>query len=152
MTKQAVGRLTPSLPILLMMLFTVSSTKAPQPTGKPGSQETHGSQRKLDQVNQLRLSHAYEKLPLRFEANQGQTSLEAEFVSRAPGYTLFLTPREAVFSMSVPRAKGIARPQSSPNNSVLRMKLVGASQKTQVVGLEPLHGKSNYFVGNDPQQ
>ena len=34
---------------------------------------------------------SYAKLPLSFEANQGQTDARVKFVSRGPGYTMFLT-------------------------------------------------------------
>jgi len=35
---------------------------------------------------------------------------------------------------------------------VVRLKLVGANANAKVVGLEPLPGKSNYFIGNDPKE
>ncbi len=40
----------------------------------------------------------YGKLPLSFEANQGQVSGPVQFLSRGLGYTLFLTGDEAVLS------------------------------------------------------
>src|ERR1700687_5752393 len=43
------------------------------------------------------LLNAYTSLPMRFEENVGQTDHRVEFLSRGPGYTLFLTPGEAVF-------------------------------------------------------
>ena len=43
-----------------------------------------------------RVSAAYGQLPLSFEANIGQADREVRFVSRRPGYTLFLTSSEAV--------------------------------------------------------
>ena len=42
---------------------------------------------------------SYGKLPLSFEANQGQTDSQVEFLSRGPGYALFLTRNEAVLSL-----------------------------------------------------
>ena len=36
--------------------------------------------------------------------------------------------------------------------ATLHMKLVGANSEAKVVGLDPLPGKSNYFIGNDPQK
>jgi hypothetical protein len=39
------------------------------------------------------------KLPLSFEANQGQTDARVKFLSRGPGYTLFLTGDEAVLGL-----------------------------------------------------
>ena len=42
---------------------------------------------------------AYGKLPLTFEANRGQTDAQVKFLSRGPGYNLFLTSTEAVFEL-----------------------------------------------------
>src|SRR5215208_1106254 len=36
--------------------------------------------------------------------------------------------------------------------AVLRMKFVGGAAEPQVVGLEELRGKSNYFIGSDPEK
>jgi len=98
----------------------------------------------------------YGRLPLAFEANQGQTDLQVKFFSRGTGCSLFLTSAEAVLSLR--RASG-QRPGSSPGESlpptreeasVLRMRLVGANPKAEVTGQDELPGKSNYFIGNDP--
>src|ERR1035441_8505566 len=39
------------------------------------------------------------RIPLSFEANQGQTDSVVKFFSRGDGYALFLTPTEAVFKL-----------------------------------------------------
>jgi hypothetical protein len=44
--------------------------------------------------------HQYGRLPLSFEANDGQTDPQVKFLSRGRGYSLFLTPTEAVLSLS----------------------------------------------------
>ena len=111
---------------------------------------------------------AYGRLPLSFEANQGQTDEQVKFLSRGKGYTLFLTSTEAVLSLNsrqnAPRAQRdistsysaalASSAVSSPKqrSAVLRMKLVGANPEAEVVGREELPGKSNYFIGNDPKQ
>ncbi len=46
---------------------------------------------------------------------------------------------------------------SAPDNrgsirDVVRLKLVGANADAKVVGIDPLPGKSNYFVGSDPRK
>src|SRR5258708_8918378 len=46
------------------------------------------------------LRMAYGKLPLSFEPNQGQTDRRVDYVARGKGYTLFLSPNEAVLSLS----------------------------------------------------
>ncbi len=46
-----------------------------------------------------RLDATYGKLPLSFEANQGQTDRAVKFLSRGRGYALFLTGDEAVLTL-----------------------------------------------------
>jgi hypothetical protein len=88
-----------------------------------------------------RVVDSYGKLPLSFEANRGQTAPQVKFLARGPGYTLFLTPDAAVLSLG--RQK---------TNAVLRMQLQGANARASVTGADALPGKSNYFIGSDPNQ
>ncbi len=112
----------------------------------------------------------YGKLPLSFEINRGQTDEAVKFLSRGKGYTLFLTSTDAVLSLR----KGSAEPEAQvprlvndrggtgvspvasgsplPQPAVLRMKLLGANPEARVTGIEELPGKSNYFIGNDPEK
>jgi len=55
----------------------------------------------------------YGKLPLSFEANQGQVDSRVKFLSRGNGYSLFLTNRAAVLSLSKPPESRPA-PEGSP--------------------------------------
>jgi hypothetical protein len=65
--------------------------------GGPSLRATDDGQRTTDQsVLSARVTDAYGKVPLSFEANRGQTDEPVKFVSRGSGYTLFLTPTEAV--------------------------------------------------------
>jgi len=52
----------------------------------------------------LRIIEIYGKLPLSFEANQGQTDSQVKFLSQGRGYSLFLTSTEAVLSLRKPEA------------------------------------------------
>ena len=88
-------------------------------------------------ASSLAWANGYGKLPLSFEANQGQTDARVKFLSRGRDRTLFLTSTEAVL-----RTKG----------GVVRMKLEGANPAPRVLGVDELPGKSNYFVGNDPEK
>src|SRR5437763_2175579 len=54
---------------------------------------------RVHEAAQSRLVEAYGKLPLSFEANQGQFGPKVMFASRNRGYSLFLTPTEAVLSL-----------------------------------------------------
>jgi len=98
---------------------------------------------------------AYGKLPLHFEANRGQIHKDVRFISRGPGYSVYLTEREAVLALPRPSDRDSrsalpsdTRIQSSP--VVLRMSLAGAAAKPRVSGVEERPGKANYFIGSDP--
>src|SRR5260370_5570998 len=41
----------------------------------------------------------FARTPLTFEANQGQTDAQVQYLARGPGYTLFLTAAEAVLAL-----------------------------------------------------
>ena len=48
------------------------------------------------------VAERYGKLPLSFEANQGQTDARVKFLARGPGYAVFLTADEAVLTLRPP--------------------------------------------------
>src|SRR4051812_11674301 len=53
--------------------------------------------------DQHRLRTVYRQVPLSFEPNQGQSAGPAQFLSRGPGYSIFLTPSGAVLALARPR-------------------------------------------------
>ena len=63
-------------------------------------------------------TRAYGRLPLSFEANRGQTSAQVDFVSRGSGYTLFVTPTEAVLTLRAPSTR---RPTTTNPNHRARL-------------------------------
>src|SRR2546430_16485591 len=71
----------------------------------------------------VRVSEAYGKLPLYFEANKGQTDEQVRFLARGTRSTLFLTPSEAVLAFT---HRGVSR-------TVLRMTFIGANPEPSVV-------------------
>ena len=100
-------------------------------------------------------------LPLFFEPNQGQTDPQVRFLARGAGYGLFLTANEAVLELQQtpsPFGSGQAKNSRQPSavslqpsaDNVIRMRLDGANSSARVSGAEPLPGKSNYFIGNNP--
>src|SRR5437773_8845814 len=92
-----------------------------------------------------RMSEAYGKLPLQFEANRGQTHKDVRFLSRGAGYSLYLTGGEAVLVLSKPSAdakRDTRSTQARPDKSVaLRVSLEGAARKPLVSGIDELPGK-----------
>ena len=90
---------------------------------------------------------AYGRIPLIFEANQGQSDARVKFLAHGNGYGLFLTAEEAVLVLqpAATRAGLPARP-----TSVLRLKLAKANPSPEVTASDELPGKSNYLIGQDP--
>ena len=194
------------LPALAVISLALISTRFPVPQGSTATpsrpEQALGDARTAGAAH---VAASYGRLPLSFEANQGQTDGRVKFLSRGRGYALFLTGNEAVLSLrsqksSVRSQNQETRPWSvvnrqlgratdhglgtadaalssllsTPNSllpgfdpqlptpdsllppaeasSVVRLQLVGASTRAQVVGLDELPGKSNYFIGNDPKK
>src|SRR5512136_987886 len=52
------------------------------------------------------IRHPHGNPPLTFEANHGQVDGRVRFLSRGPGFTLFLTADEAVLSLKAPAQNG----------------------------------------------
>ena len=112
----------------------------------------------LAPATQPSIASAYGQLSLSFEANRGQTAPQVRFLSHGQGYSLFLTDSEAVLTLARPPASTRVKQRSSlpaPKNlqsrtDLIRMRLAGASSVAHVAGTDPLPGKVNYFIGNDP--
>ncbi len=109
----------------VLLAFTALTSLA-QSTAKPHLQPNFG------------------KVPLSFEANRGQVDARVQFLSRGPGYALFLTPGEAVLELHKGKLADV--------NSTLRMKLQGANASASATGKEVLPGTANYFFGSDPKK
>jgi hypothetical protein len=119
-------------------------------------------------VDQSKILESYGQLPLSFEPNAGQTDARVKFLSRGPGYTVFLTGNDAVLALAAgaknkanTSAAGSAlpflgfrdlstpRPEPQKTSAVLRMHLIGANPHSQVAGMDQLPGTTNYFLGKD---
>lgn len=132
-----------------------------------GGPKTSSPSSETNQQVRAKLFEAYGNLPLSFEANHGQMNSDVEFVSRGNGYSLFLTPTEAVFSLNKPlntptvspaKAKLQAarnqseRPLAANRRAVVRLKFGNTNPTPLMEGQDQLPGKSNYFFGDNPQQ
>src|SRR5258706_12829782 len=88
---------------------------------------------------QSRVLDTYGRLPLAFEANQGQTDPQVKFVSRGTGYNLFLTATEAMLALrkgsghdhNASATKALPRAEASAG---LHMKRLGANSKPDALG------------------
>src|SRR6266550_7605367 len=75
-----------------LAIYGTASERASQPSSGAKGADTRGTL-------SARVADAYAKLPLSFEANQGQADAQVQFLARGPGYGLFLTSTEAVLSL-----------------------------------------------------
>jgi hypothetical protein len=77
----------------------------------------------------------YGKIPLSFEANEGQADRRVQFLSRGAGFGLFLTSGEAVVETQ---------------DATLHMQLLGGNAAAVASPIDPLPGSVNYIQGNNP--
>ena len=100
------------------------------------------------------------RAPVVFEPNQGQFDPEVRFASRTAGYNLFITGQETVFVLRAGRAPSHSRSSHEEGREqerastieVVRMSLKGAREPSEVQGVEPTGGVSNYYLGGDPDR
>lgn len=119
------------LPVYILLSLVLTALLPGAPSARPSS--TPALEASANATTMARL-------PLQFEANAGQADASVEFLAHGQGYTLFLTPAEAVLALSAPGA------------GVLRLQFVGADSEPQVVGVDELPGVVNYYFGRDPAQ
>src|SRR5438128_1500239 len=86
--------------IAVTSLLAISGAGPNLPSGSAMDPEPFGSSARPQPSaaaapSSPRLAH-FGRIPLSFEANQGQTDPQVQFLARGPGYTVFLTATEAV--------------------------------------------------------
>jgi hypothetical protein len=113
------------------------------------AQTTTPSTQPVPPASAQKLIH-YDKLPLGFEPNEGQTSEKVQWLARGPEYTLFLSGHDAVLDLN--KVKAAEGPGQAPtlSSTAVWMKLLDANSAPLAHGEEPLAGKVNYFTGSDP--
>ena len=150
----------------ILFLFIILLSLYVNPIGKKGADSRITAEQEVAD----KAAKAYGKLPLYFEANHGQSDPQVKFLSRGPGYALFLTNAETVLALKKPLAGAddssvISRVLSMRSGgkqkiidgkvskeAVLKMNLVGSNPNPKIAGLEKLPGKSHYLSGNNPEK
>ena len=123
------------------------------------SQELNGAR--------ARLAESYGKLPLHFEANNGQLDPQVKFLCRGIGYNFFLTRTEVVLALkkadspseishskdlrAVPNEEVHTQADPSVPENIFRMQFVDANSEPQIEGEDLLPGTVNHFIGNNPR-
>ncbi|MBD2775164.1 SBBP repeat-containing protein [Iningainema tapete] len=130
-----------SLMGLSKLVAPLSSVAAPKPVAV------------TDAMKLAHVSKINNLLPLNFEANQGQTDKQVKFLSRGNGYSMFLTPKQVVLTLMPTKTtkQQAVKSHKQVDGTILQMEWVGANQTSQVLGLNTLSGKSNYFIGKNPK-
>jgi len=156
----AVFKIRPAF-ILLIAFAASNLTGGSRIPSAIAGQNTQRATSALPVATEARALAGYRRLPLSFEPNVGQSDSSVDFLSRASGYTLFLSGGEAVLSLQgqtrkkspelVPDLVKSNHPQKAHSATVLRMQLLGSDAKASVRGMQQLPGRSNYIHGNNPK-
>lgn len=137
-----------TLCLLAVVAAASAGRRVWQATAKPASATATAN---------ARWQTAYAKLPLSFELNRGQARQPIQFLARGDGYNLALLPDKAVLTLSQATTKATVatsddKAAAQSVSATVQIKLAGANQQARVSGGAPLPGKSNYFLGADPQK
>ncbi|MFN0087422.1 MAG: SBBP repeat-containing protein [Blastocatellia bacterium] len=84
----------------------------------------------------------FAEIPLSFEADSANTG----FVARGRGYSMRLAANRIRLGLASCRKDPGANPSID-----LDLRLLGASPGAAIESMDPLPGRSNYFIGNDPR-
>jgi hypothetical protein len=153
-TRLVLAALCLGLPIITRMRATSSSPIAHHDPGLDTHRDATGG------GNQS--GTRFKALPLRFELNVGQTDRQARFIASTPSGDTFLTPSEMVLRVRE-ASSGPAKKPDTPSqkskqvravtaSAVVRLRTVHANPNARITGLDPLPGRTNYFIGNNPKE
>jgi len=118
--------------MLTALLVLEGCTGCPPSTGGTGGYTSRGPGQT-----------GHDGLPLNFEPNEGQFDPQCRFLARGRRFDLFLSRSEIVFSS---RNDLVAR------KGAMRVRLADANAQAVVQGMDPLPGKVNYFIGDNPEK
>jgi len=82
----------------------------------------------------------YGRLPLAFEPNVSHPESGVQYLAHGNGYTIFIGANDAALAL-----------KGSSSSAVLHMKLSGGNATNALIASDELPGKSNYILGNRPE-
>src|SRR5918994_3539412 len=109
-----------------------SQSGAVTPVSEPGAAPQMSEEEAID---------AYEKLPLSFVPNEGQTDEAVRYYAQGAGYGFFFTKEGATLSFAQGKGRG---------GHALGLDFLGADPHATLTAQERLPGKVNYLVGDEP--
>jgi hypothetical protein len=96
-------------------------------------------------------------VPLYFEANRGQSDAPVQFIARTRDGVFRLTASEALVTLAKASAptgskKTVERTRwNKLQTTSLRLQFLGANPAARISGTDPLPGKVNYLLGDNPK-
>ncbi len=94
--------------------------------------------------------------PMQFEPNLGQTDPQVQFMARGVGYTVFLTPTEAVLVLPAGESqlnvnsKGVATPARA--KQIIQLQVLNANPSAGIHGVKETPTTIHRLIGADPTQ
>jgi Beta-propeller repeat len=100
------------------------------------------------------------RLPLCFEANQGQAASAAQYLAHSRSGTVLLSPASATVVLTTAQAPAPGSRtrladrlrDRQVQSHTISLEFLGANSRALMTGLDTLSGKANYFLGSDPTQ
>jgi hypothetical protein len=137
-------------PLLILLALCLVIPINVRPIARAFALYESGSNNRYDLADHSNIRMAasatkYRNLPLSFEpiGQEGNTS----FLSRGQGYGFNLTPNEVVVNLM---DSSQSSKSAKPSTTSLAIAFAGARHNPLLKGLDPVSGKSNYFIGRDP--
>ena len=158
-SRRIAARLLPAVAAIALLTSSLPSVSSAA-SGAGRSRTAHETEARQSPLTpaeanaaRSRFEEVYSASPLQFEVNRGQADRRFDFLSRAGGYDVLVSPTETVFALKEERREKRGNsPHAAPHVVVLGMKLVGASAGAAPSGEGQLAGRVNYFKGGDSPQ
>ena len=120
----------------LLLMFISAAARTGTPLEQPGK-STHIAAKNLSPQERSSMQDAYRRLPLYFVENRGQAGERVKYYQRGGGHTAYFTPEGISFALG---DKGVQATLTA----------AGMRKGVDIVASEPLKGRVNHFVGDDP--
>jgi hypothetical protein len=136
--------------VLLAVVAAMVTSPGPDPVAAESPSRSAQSRLAPDRE----ATSALRRLPLHFEENLGQVDGTVSHLVRARGYIAYFTPQQTVFALRSggPDADALDGREGPYDIDVVRMRFAGGCAEQSVTARNPHEGRSNYFIGNDPDQ
>src|ERR671910_2738477 len=126
--------------LLVAFATLIAASKAPNADHHSSAGSTQDQSRAAaPQMSEEEALDAYEKVPLSFVPNEGQTDKAVRYYAQGAGYGFFFTHEGARLSFANSEGRGHA----------LALDFLGAEPDATLEARQRLSGKVNYLVGND---